>query len=71
MNITFKIILIAFEIVNAIWPFLLAWFIPGFIGGILGVCLGIFDGSEFVLGPLTLIAAITYLVEKRREEKKE
>jgi uncharacterized membrane protein YfcA len=69
MNTTSKIILIAFEIVNATWPFFAAWFVPGMIGSILGMFLFDFDGSEFVLGPLTLIAVIAFLLENPRKAK--
>jgi hypothetical protein len=64
-------ILIAFEVANATMPFLLAWFIPGFIGGILGMLLDIYDGTEFVFGPLALIGAVAYLIETRKRAKKE
>jgi hypothetical protein len=71
MNAMPKIILIAFDIINFAWPFFLAWFIAGFIGNVMGIFLGVFHGSEFWLGPLTLIAAIAYLVEERKRKKKE
>ena len=63
------IILHAFQIINFIWPFFLGWIIPGMIGGIMGVFLEIYDGTEFVLGPFALIAVICYLVENRRKAK--
>ena len=67
----YKFLVIVFPIINFVWPFFMGWFILGFIGGILGVCLDIYDGSEFWLGPLALIGAIYYLIESRRKTKKE
>ena len=67
---------IAFNVINALWPYCLIWFVLGAIGHIVGIIFGIFDWTTAVtdigitlFGPLTLIAVIAFLVDARKKSK--